>query len=244
MTPPASVSSAKMTSSMPKGAAQKIWRVRNFGLTLVLLALFAFSIGAQLYYGYQSQNEERVHQGLAPFGSLVDYSRSGHFISSVAENMESEFLQMGLFVFLTMCLFQKGSAESQKPEEERTAEDERKEAADEKLSQEKRKLHPIAWRLYESSLTTALLFIFVLFFALHAFGSWEMLNEEKIAQGESAIRFLEVLSEPEFWFESFQNWQSEFFSIAAMGILSIFLRQKGSPQSKHLTDANWKTGNE
>jgi hypothetical protein len=82
------------------------------------------------------------------------------------------------------------------------------------------------------------------FFLLHAEGSYKLINEEHASEGKAAISFSEVFSEDEFWFESFQNWQSEFFSVASLGLLSIFLRQKGSPQSKKMRDANWKTGSE
>ena len=158
--------------------------------------------------------------------------------------MESEFLQMSLFVYLTACLIQKGSAESKKPIEQKNSDDLADEKREKEYSEVQTKKHPIAWRLYENSLTISLLILFVVFFFLHAYGSLEVINEDRMVEGKKIIELKDVFSESDFWFESFQNWQSEFFSIAIMGILSIFLRQKGSPQSKKIWDANWKTGSD
>ena len=217
-------------------------KLKDFGLTLVLFALFVLSVIGQYISGFKSYNEELIHHGLSALASWTDYISTGHFISSIGENMESEFLQMALFVFLTMCFVQKGSAESKKPPEEMTAEDYEEQALEERFSQQQKKRFPILWRLYENSLTITLIILFLFFFVMHAWGSFKLTNEENLMTGQHPIQFLEIFSEAEFWFESFQNWQSEFFSIAAIVLLSVFLRQKGSPQSKKLTDSHFKTG--
>lgn len=218
------------------------WALRNFGLSLVLLGLFLFSATGQLLSGHEAYNEERRQDGQPEIASVAEYAGSGHFISSVSENMESEFLQMALFVFLTISLFQKGSSESRKPPEEMTREEREAEAREQAYSKKKRAERPLLWRIYENSLTIALTLLFLTFFGLHSYGSWLLINEEHARQGEELISFLATFKEPEFWFESFQNWQSEFFSIAILGLLSIWLRQKDSPQSKKLLDPTWKTG--
>ena len=219
-------------------------KFRNISLTLVLLLFFSISIVGQFKAGFKSYNEERIAKKLEPLPSQLDYLKSGQFISSVSENMESEFLQMALFVYLTACLVQIGSAESKKPEEQKDSKDYADEKKEKEYSAAQTKKHPVAWRLYENSLTITLLLIFLLFFVLHAYGSLDIINEDRMLEGKKLIEFKEVFSESDFWFESFQNWQSEFFSIAVMGILSIFLRQKGSPQSKKIWDPKWKTGGE
>lgn len=218
--------------------------MKKISLTIVLLVLFLISIGGQFVFGFKSYNEDRIEKGIAPIESHMTYLHSGHFISSVAENMESEFLQMGLFVLLTVFLYQIGSAESKKLPEQKTAEDLKEEKIEQKFCEAKRKEHPIAWRLYESSLTISLLVIFLFFFFLHAYGSYLQVNEQKQALGQALISYFEVFSESEFWFESFQNWQSEFFSIVALGLLSIVFRQYGSAQSKKMNDPIWKTGSD
>ena len=218
--------------------------MRKFGLTLALLFLFVISISGQFLFGFDSYNEERKQENLQPIQSRVEYLSSGHFVSSVAENMESEFLQMGLFVILTVYLYQKGSSESKKLPEEKTAEDLDKDKIEKEFNSKKRKAHPVLWPIYEYSLTLALLILFILFFFLHGYGSALHINEQKLAHGEPAIPFWNVFSESEFWFESFQNWQSEFFSIISLSLLSIFLRQHDSAQSKKMSDPNWKTGSD
>lgn len=214
---------------------------KNNGLTLVLLLMFIISVLGQFFQGFSAYNDERIMDGLQVL-TKSEYFHSGHFISSIAENMESEFLQMALFVFLTMCLIQKGSAESNKPEEEKTEKDHEDERIEEAYSKKQTAKHPFWWKLYENSLTISLTLLFIFFFFMHAYGSMKLINTENIANNKELITYWEVFKESEFWFESFQNWQSELFSIAVMSLFSIFLRQKNSSQSKKLTDPNWKTG--
>lgn len=218
--------------------------MKKFGMTAVLIALFILCVVGQIHSGFKAYNDDRSQEGLAPLQTYNEYLKSGHFISSVAENMESEFLQMGLFVILSAYLYQRGSSESKKLPEDMTHEDREKEMLEEEYCRKERKVRPVLFRLYEYSLTMTLTFLFLLFFYIHAEGSHKLINEEHATEGKPQISFVEVFSEDEFWFESFQNWQSEFFSVASLGVLSIFLRQKGSPQSKKMRDPNWKTGSE
>lgn len=217
---------------------------KDHGLSIVLLLLFALSLVGQIFAGFGSYNEDRVEKHLLPLSSISQYLASSHFASSLSENMESEFLQMALFVLLTVYLYQKGSAESKKPPEQVSAEDRKVEQEEKTYREQKIKKNPILWRLYENSLVIALVSLFLIFFFFHAYGSLGLINEQKQHMGEPLIGFWQVFAEQEFWFESFQNWQSEFFSIFVLGVFSIFLRQKGSPQSKKLQDPHWKTGSD
>lgn len=217
-------------------------KLKNYGLTIVLGILFAGSITGQFFAGYNTYNDQLRQHGLPGLAGHADYLLNGHFVSSVAENMESEFLQMAVFVALTAFLYQKGSAESKKPKEERTPKDREEEQAEEAYSQEQHRRRGFAWVLYENSLSLTLVSLFLLFFLLHAWGSLHAINEENVWAGRPEIPFREIFFQPEFLFESFQNWQSEFFSIAAIVLLTIWLRQKGSAQSKKLFDPTWKTG--
>jgi ABC-type multidrug transport system permease subunit len=219
-------------------------KIKKFGLTLTLLFLFLISVGGQFIFGFKAYNDERKKEHLAHLENQIEYLKSGHFISSISENMESEFLQMGLFVILTVYLYQQGSSESKKLPEEKTEKDLEKEAKEKQFNQKMRRRWPFWWRLYENSLTIALLSLFLIFFFLHAYGSLLHINEQKVAQGESPLIWKQIFTEPEFWFESFQNWQSEFFAIISLSLLSIFLRQKDSAQSKQMSDPFWKTGSD
>lgn len=219
-------------------------KIKKFGLSLVLISLFLVSICGQFATGYDAYNDERQEKNLPPLQSRVEYLKSGHFISSVCENMESEFLQMGLFVYLTAFLYQVGSSESKKPPEERTPEDLQSDQAEKEYNRKQRLKYPVLWRLYENSLSLTLFVAFIMFFLLHAYGRWLTTSEEHQALQRSIPSFAETFKDAEFWFESFQNWQSEFFSIVTLGLLSIFLRQSESPQSKKMSDPIWKTGDD
>lgn len=209
-----------------------VWR--NCGLTIVLTLMFLFSVAGHLYAGRLAHNEELEHQGKPPVESILEYARTPDFRSTLYENWESEFLQMALFVFLTMFLYQRGSSESNPLPDE----------GQEENIYPKRyfKNQPVLRKLYEHSLCIALFSLFAISFWEHARGSYEMINDERAHYGKPAIEFTGVFTDPEFWFESFQNWQSEFFSVAVLVVLSIFLRQKDSAQSKEVDAPHLKTG--
>jgi len=98
--------------------------------------------------------------------------------------------------------------------------------------------------LYERSLTIALFALFFLSFVLHAAGGAKEYSSEQLAHGGTAVGTLGYLKTSQFWFESFQNWQSEFLAVGALVVLSVYLRQKGSPESKPVAAAHAETGTE
>lgn len=214
---------------------------RNNGLSLVMFALFAFSLVGQYFTGYHEYNEDRREHHLQTVG-YVEYLGEGHFIEAVFENWESEFLQMGMFVLLTVFLFQKGSAESKDP-----ARIELVDIVPADARNQKDAPYPVrrgGWllKLYENSLSLTFFLLFAASFALHAYGSVKDYNLEQLVHGEQPTSFIEYLGTSRFWFESFQNWQSEFLSIGLMVFLSIYLRQKGSPESKPVHAPHGETG--
>ena len=188
--------------------------LRDNGLSIVLVTLFATFFVGQIITGCIEYNEERTRDGESEV-SYSQYLRSGDFLEATMENWESEFLQMACYVLLTAFLYQRGSAESKDPDE----------------IEVKRHSGHSWW--YENSLALALFGLFFISFALHAIGGVRAYNEEELARGvDVRLSPMDYLLTSRFWFESFQNWQSEFFSIWVMIVLSIFLRQKGSPESK------------
>jgi hypothetical protein len=213
--------------------------LRNNGLSIVFVILFIVSLFAQFFSGLAEHNKERKEEGHSPI-TTSEYVTSGHFIQATFENWESEFLQMALFVVLTISLRQKGSSESKKCEG--------KEEVDRQPSPERKGAPwPVlkgGWilRIYKHSLTIALLTLFVLSFILHFYGSIKDENEHLSLKGLPPETITDYIGESRFWFESFQNWQSEFLSVFAIVVLSIFLRQKGSPQSKPVDASNDETG--
>jgi hypothetical protein len=210
--------------------------LRDNGLSLVLAALFLGTYcGGQFFSGWKTYNEELAQEQEA----LVDwrgYLVSAHFIEATTENWESEFLQMFLYVFITAFLFQRGSAESNDPN-----------APVEKRPVTKASPWPVrkgGWvrALYGHSLSIGFALLFLISFWFHALSSVRLENEERMRQGRPELSLADHLSGAKFWFESFQNWQSEFLAIGSMVVLSIFLREKGSPESKPVEAPHAETG--
>lgn len=214
---------------------------RNNGLSIVLFLLFAFTFVGQYITGWHEHNEDqKLHS--RPSVGFFEYAGEGHFIEATFENWESEFLQMSAFVLLTVFLFQKGSSESKDPDSEERVDKIAKSAEKKKDSPWPVRTGGIYLRLYENSLSIAFLMLFALSFILHAAGGVQEYNQEQAEHGQSQATTIEYLSGTRFWFESFQNWQSEFLSVGAMVVLTIFLRQKGSPESKPVDWPHDETG--
>ncbi|MEO7427591.1 MAG: DUF6766 family protein [Fibrobacteria bacterium] len=224
---------------MPKKGSHGFWK--SNGLSAVYLALFLGAFGAQSLAGWLSYNEDqRSHS--EPTLAYSSYWASAHFWQSVGENWESEFLQMGTYVLFTVFFFQKGSSESKDPDKEEEVD---------KEPDRRRLAKGVPWPVhgggwiygvYKHSLTLAFLILFLLSFALHAGAGVRKFNAEAGSHGQSPLTLAQYLVSAEFWFESMQNWQSEFLAVFSMVTLSIFLRQKGSPESKPLAAAHSETG--
>lgn len=205
----------------------------------MLLVLFLGSMAGQVITGRREHNAELQEDG-GELLSMAEYLRSGHFLQSTFENWESEFLQMALFLMLSSFLFQKGSSESKDPD--------REEEVDRPPNPRKRgapwpvKKGGIWLAIYRHSLCYALALLFLVSFVVHWRGSLKDYNEEQALKQKPTEWAMEYLHSPRFWFESFQNWQSEFLSIFAIVVLSIFLREQGSPQSKPVDAPDSQTG--
>lgn len=212
----------------------------NNSLSVVLLVLFLiFFVGLALT-GYAHENEQLTMHHQAP-QSLGSYLRSGEFVEAVFENWESEFLQMGAFVLLTIWFKQKGSADSKEVKGSDPVD------APSPFPLRQAKTWSQRWKavrhmVYSSSLSIAMFGLFFLSFALHAAGGVSAANEEARQHGEPTMSVMEYAGSSQFWFESFQNWQSEFIAVAALIIFSIFLRQRHSPESKPVEESDAKTG--
>ncbi|VFA40614.1 DUF6766 family protein [Chryseobacterium indologenes] len=198
------------------------------GLSIVLIVLMICSLIGQFLTGWKTENKELAESGQEAL-RIYEYLYSGHFIQATFENWESEFLQMMLYVLLTISLRQKGSSES-KPMTGKDDVDREPEA------------HPNApwpvrkggvWlKIYKHSLSIALGLLFLISLILHFYGSMKDFNQEQLLKNKPSLSAWQYISESRFWFESFQNWQSEFLAVACLVLFSIWLREKGSPQSK------------
>lgn len=213
---------------------------RNFfyqnSLSIVLLIFMIICLLGQFLTGWKTENKELAENGKSLL-SIAKYIHSGHFIQATFENWESEFLQMMLYVVLTVSLRQKGSSESKSLDEK------------EEVDREP-KVHPKApwavkkggiWlQLYKHYLSTAFAVLFLASFLMHFYGSLKDYNEEQIMKNKETATELQYIVDSRFWFESFQNWQSEFLAVFSLVVLSIWLREKGSPESKPVDAAHDK----
>jgi hypothetical protein len=198
------------------------------GLSIVVLSLFFVFLFCQFITGWHVKNDELSEVKLPPL-TLFQYFRSPHFMQATFENWESEFLQMGMYVLLTVSLRQKGSAESKSLYG--------KEGVDKEPVAHKNAPWPVKkggfiLSVYNHSLSISLGILFVLSFIFHFTGSLNNYNEEQIQKHLATSDWKAYFVNSQFWFESFQNWQSEFLAVASLVILSIWFREKGSPQSK------------
>ena len=214
---------------------------RNNGLSIVLFGLFFLSLIGQYLTGWKEYNDGLLEHD-SPRVTLVEYLGEGHFIEAVFENWESEFLQMGMYIVLTIFLFQKGSSESKVPGTIEAVDVMPEQAGKNKDAPYAVRRGGLWLKIYQNSLSIAFFFLFFISFALHAVGGAKDYSREQIEHGEQAVTTFQYLETSRFWFESFQNWQSEFMSIGAMVVLTIFLRQKGSPESKAVFSSNDETG--
>lgn len=215
--------------------------LREHGLLVANLLLFAVFFAAMAASGFAAENSERLEHGRALLG-LGDYLASGAFGEAVFENWESEFLQMGAYVVLTVWLFQRGSSESKPLDEPAPQDADPREAAGDARAPWPVRRGGLVLVLYENSLAIAFFVLFAASFALHAVTGAAAYSEEQAMHGLPGTTPLEYLGTAEFWFESMQNWQSEFLAVAAIVGFSVVLRQRGSAESKPVASPHAETG--
>jgi hypothetical protein len=215
--------------------------LRRNALSLACLSVFLVFLVGMVLTGWHSFNSDQVQHGDAQL-SLWSYFGQGHIWEALFENWESEFLQMAAYVVLTAYLIQRGSAESKNPDQHEAVDDDPRDAD---------RRHDVPWpvrrggvvlKLYEHSLAIAFSLLFVGSMVGHALGGVAEYNDELRAHGEAAVSTWQYVSGSQFWFESFQNWQSEFLAMFAIVVLTIFLREKGSSESKPVATPHAETG--
>jgi hypothetical protein len=165
-------------------------------------------------------------------------------MEATMENRESEFLQMFAYVLLTAFLYQRGCAESRKLDEPEPVD--RAPRLAEKTAETPWPVRTGGWilTLYENSLSVGLFLLFALSFVLHAIAGARQYSQQELAHGAHPVTMVQYIGTSQFWFESLQNWQSEFFSIGMMVVLSIVLRERKSPESKPVDSPQRKTGHD
>jgi hypothetical protein len=232
---------ARTGQVIPTYRGQRVNWVRDRSLTLVTLGLFVIFTVGQIFSGWYQYNQELIEHGRAAV-ALLSYFGVGHPWEALFENWESEFLQMAAFVTFTTVLYQKGSPESRRPGVLELVDVDPRDLAH---------LPDVPWpvkrggwvlTVYEHSLGLALLILFVISWTAHALGGWADYAAEQALHGQSHPGLTEYVTSSRFWFESLQNWQSEFLSVAAMVWLGVYLRQRWSPESKPVHAPHTDTG--
>jgi Domain of unknown function (DUF6766) len=213
------------------------------GLSLFFLTIFAATLVGQSFVGQHAHNAEQRAHGGEPV-SWRDYVLSPEFGGAVMENWQSEFLQFTLFILATVWLVQKGSNES-KPLDRVGLE-----------SKEQQKLEEFApanaprWAkaraaprvVYENSLLAVMTVLFFASWTVQSLSNWRTFNAEQLAHEEPTVSWGRYLLEPDFWERTLQNWQSEFLAVGTMAVFTIYLRQRGSPESKPVGAPHDETG--
>jgi len=217
--------------------------LRHNGLSLFFGLIFLASLVGQALAGWQQFNAEQVGEQLGRI-SLAQYVTSADFGVDVAENWQSEFLQFSIYLLATVWLVQRGSPESKRPEEVgRESEEDQKigEHADpESPGWAKRG----GWRtaVYSSSLGLVMGAVFLGSWLVQSVAGWAAYNETRLQQLREPISWPQYLVNADFWARTLQNWQSEFLAVGTMAVLAIYLRQRGSSQSKPVGAPHDATG--
>ena len=217
--------------------------VRNNALSLAFGALFLITLVGQSISGVADFNAEQVADGLPQVGFL-DYVTSSSFAVDVMENWQSEYLQFLLYVFATVWLVQKGSSESKEPGQEGMETDQDQRVGRHAGADSPAWARDGGWRtaLFSRSLGLVLGGLFLLTWSASAVTGWVAYNSDQLGQRQDPVGFLGYLGEADFWNRSFQNWQSEMLAVGSMAILAVYLRQRGSPESKPVGTPHADTG--
>jgi hypothetical protein len=217
--------------------------LRDQSLSLFFLILFLASLAGQSYAGHLEYNAElEAHDD--PTISWARYVASSKFGAAVMENWQSEFLQFTLFIAATIWLLQRGSTESKKPEEAGRESDQaqRVKGHADTRSPLWARVGGVRLHLYQNSL---LYLMGVLFFASWFASSvteWTEFNGDQLDHQKQTVSWSEYVGNPDFWEKSLQNWQSEFLAVGCMAVFTIYLRQRGSPESKPVGSPHDETG--
>ena len=217
--------------------------VRDNALTLFFLALMVAALVGQALSGHAEFNRQQLAQGGHPI-SLSAYVTSSDYAVDVAENWQSEYLQFFLYISVTVWLIQRGSPESKIREHIGTESDEQQKTGRYAEADSPKWAHVGGLRgaVFARSLGLVMGVFFLLSWLAQSIAGRSAYNAQQFAQYQDAVSWTGYITSPDFWNRTFQNWQSEFLAIASMAALSIYLRQRGSPESKPVGSPHPSTG--
>jgi len=217
--------------------------IRHNSLSLFFLAIFLAALTGQAIAGHNLYNQDQLAHGGDPI-SLGRYLTSSHFGQAVMENWQSEYLQFTLFMLATVWLLQRGS-----PESKELGKAGRESERDQKIGEHAEPRSPLwakvgGWRtaVYSNSLLIAMSVVFFGSWFAQSVTGWSEYNAEQADHGEHAVSWLSFIGSSDFWEATFQNWQSEFLAVGSFAVLAVYLRQRGSPESKPVGAPHHETG--
>jgi hypothetical protein len=217
--------------------------LRESSLGVCFGVLFLLALVGQAFAGWKQYNNQQLAGGFGQIG-LGDYLTSADWAVDVSENWQSEYLQFTLFLFLTVWLLQRGSPESKELDK----------AGGESEKQQKLGRYVVAdspaWakagglrtRVYSNSLVLVMSVIFVASWLIQSVAGWAAYNQSRLQELQAPVSWGSYLTNPDFWARTLQNWQSEFLAVGTMVVFSVYLRQRGSPQSKPVGEPHASTG--
>ena len=217
--------------------------LRANGLSLAFGALFLLTLAGQALAGVAEHNDQRLGEGL-PQLSLGRYVTSSSFAVDVMENWQSEYLQFFLYVFATVWLVQRGSPESKEAHAIGLESDDEQRVADRARHDSPAWAAAGGWRtvVFSRSLGALMGGLFLLTWAAMSVTGWVAFNNERLTGHEDPVTWAGYLREADFWSRTLQNWQSEMLAVGSMAIFAVYLRQRGSPESKPVGAAHADTG--
>ena len=217
--------------------------VKENSLSIVFLSLFLGALVLQAIAGHADFNEDQIRHD-NPTMSLGRYVVSSEFGTAVLENWQSEYLQFTLFILLTVWLLQRGSPESKELHKagRESDQDQRVGRHAKQNSPRWARVNDFRRRLYENSLLIVMALIWLGSWLAQSLTGVNQYNAERLDHHELAVSWLDYLGKPDFWEKTLQNWQSEFLAVGSMAILAVYLRQRGSPESKPVGAPHDATG--
>jgi hypothetical protein len=217
--------------------------VREQSLSLFFLALFLATLFAHSIAGQHAYNAEQLTHDSEPL-SYWRYLVSSDFGASVLENWQSEWLQFMVFALATVWFVQKGSGESKRPENAGLESDQKQQIGGDAGARAPRWAKVGGWRtrIYENSFLIVMTAIFLSSWFVQSLTSRNEFNGEQQEHGEQALSWLQYVVNADFWERTLENWQSEFLAVGTMVAFTIYLRQRGSPESKPVGAPHDETG--
>ena len=217
--------------------------LREQSLSLFFLAIFLAALVGQAIAGHAAYNEDQAIHGEHPI-SLWAYVTSSGFGRAVMENWQSEYLQFMLMMLATVWLLQRGSPESKEPGKAGRETDADQRVGEHAHSRSPRWARAGGWRtgIYSNSLLIVMAAIFLGSWLAQSVTGWTEFNETQSLHGEHGISWLGYVGSADFWESTLQNWQSEFLAVGSFAVFAIFLRQRGSPESKPVGASHGSTG--